>query len=136
NGSGGTVSHTVEGACHAEDGRVGGEEPEHEAFLRDTLDALDELSRSEGGPPGSPRAAEVRERIEKGVRGLARLAAEAGDRARRDEDERFQFEEMFLRAFHTAPVSMSLATLDEGRFIDVNETFLNRSGYRRDEIVG
>lgn len=31
---------------------------------------------------------------------------------------------------------MSLTTMDEGRFIDINESFLNMSGYTRDEVLG
>ena len=31
---------------------------------------------------------------------------------------------------------MSLATLDEGRYVDVNDSFLAMSGYRREEVIG
>lgn len=45
-------------------------------------------------------------------------------------------EEMFSSAFHSVSVLMAIAELEKGRFIDVNEAFLNTLGYRREEIVG
>ena len=45
-------------------------------------------------------------------------------------------EERFAKAFQSNPQPMSLTTLDEGRYIDVNESFLDMSGYTREEIVG
>lgn len=45
-------------------------------------------------------------------------------------------EERFAQAFQSNPQPMSLATLDEGCYMDVNESFLEMSGYTRGEIVG
>jgi PAS domain S-box-containing protein len=45
-------------------------------------------------------------------------------------------EERFAKAFKSNPQPMSLSTLEEGRYIDVNESFLDMSGYTRDEVVG
>jgi PAS domain S-box-containing protein len=45
-------------------------------------------------------------------------------------------EERFSKAFHSSPQPMSIATIEEGRYIDVNERFLEMSGYTRDEIIG
>jgi PAS domain S-box-containing protein len=45
-------------------------------------------------------------------------------------------EERFAKAFNSNPQPMSLTTLDEGRYIDVNESFLEMSGYTRDEVIG
>ncbi|WP_459813688.1 sensor histidine kinase [Geotalea toluenoxydans] len=41
----------------------------------------------------------------------------------------------FARLFHAAPVAMCITTL-AGRFIEVNEEFLDRSGYCREEVIG
>jgi PAS domain S-box-containing protein len=45
-------------------------------------------------------------------------------------------EERFAKAFRSNPQPMSLTTLDEGKYLDVNESFLRMSGYTRGEVVG
>jgi PAS domain S-box-containing protein len=45
-------------------------------------------------------------------------------------------EERFSKAFHASPDSMSIATLDEGRYIDVNEAFLRLNKLTREEVIG
>ena len=45
-------------------------------------------------------------------------------------------EERFSKVFHTSPVAITLATLKEGRFIDVNDSFLQLVGYQREELIG
>jgi PAS domain S-box-containing protein len=45
-------------------------------------------------------------------------------------------EERFAKVFKANPQPMSLMTFDDGTFIDVNESFLNFSGYSREEIIG
>ena len=45
-------------------------------------------------------------------------------------------EERFAKAFNANPQPMSLTTLEEGRYLDVNESFLSMSGYRREEVIG
>jgi PAS domain S-box-containing protein len=42
----------------------------------------------------------------------------------------------FSKVFHAAPALISISTLQEGRFIDINETALQTLGYRRDEVIG
>ena len=44
--------------------------------------------------------------------------------------------EKFYKAFHASPLIMSITTLDDGSFIDVNESFLNLLGFSREEIIG
>jgi PAS domain S-box-containing protein len=39
-------------------------------------------------------------------------------------------------AFDVSPGILTLTTLDDGRFIDVNEAFVRASGYTRDEVIG
>jgi PAS domain S-box-containing protein len=45
-------------------------------------------------------------------------------------------EERFAKAFKANPQPMALSTLDEGRYVDVNQSFVEMSGYSRDELIG
>ncbi len=45
-------------------------------------------------------------------------------------------EERFSKAFRSNPAPVAITTLDDGRFIEVNDRFLEAFGYRRDEIIG
>lgn len=45
-------------------------------------------------------------------------------------------EEKFSKAFHTSPYAIVLARLNDGSILDVNETFLQYSGYESSEITG
>jgi PAS domain S-box-containing protein len=57
------------------------------------------------------------------------------DRQRYEEALR-ESEARFSKIFQLAPVAMSISTLDEGRYINVNEALLEITGYSRDEVVG
>ena len=52
------------------------------------------------------------------------------------EEELQVSEQRFAKAFSANPQPMSLTTLADGRYIDVNESFLQMSGFTRDEVVG
>ncbi|WP_456427301.1 PAS domain S-box protein [Rhodocaloribacter sp.] len=45
-------------------------------------------------------------------------------------------EEKFAKAFHASPDIIGIATMEEGRLIEVNEGFERVLGYRRDEVIG
>lgn len=45
-------------------------------------------------------------------------------------------EEKFSRAFQNSAALMAISTVSDGRFFDVNEAFLETTGYKRDEIIG
>jgi PAS domain S-box-containing protein len=45
-------------------------------------------------------------------------------------------EEKFSKAFRCSPTILTISTLPEGRFLDVNETFLRYTGYAREEVIG
>ena len=45
-------------------------------------------------------------------------------------------EEKFVKAFRANPQPMSVTTLQEGRYLDINESFLQMSGYTRPEVIG
>lgn len=45
-------------------------------------------------------------------------------------------EDRFERAFKSNPQPMSITTLGEGRYVDVNDSFLSISGYSMEEVIG
>jgi PAS domain S-box-containing protein len=52
------------------------------------------------------------------------------------EDALQQSEEKFSKAFRTIPDGITIATLKDGRFIEVNDAARHLSGYSREEILG
>lgn len=55
---------------------------------------------------------------------------------KRTEQALRESEEKFSKAFHDAPVLMSLSDLDGGRFLEVNAKSLEVSGFSRSEVIG
>jgi PAS domain S-box-containing protein len=55
---------------------------------------------------------------------------------KRAEEALEQSERKFSTAFNAVPALLSIATLKEGRLIDINEAALQMLGYRRDEVIG
>src|SRR5882672_1257494 len=53
-----------------------------------------------------------------------------------DITERKKAGEIFRTAFNANPEPITIATIAEGRYIDVNESFLRVTGYRREEVIG
>lgn len=45
-------------------------------------------------------------------------------------------EELFSKAFQASPMLISITTLAEGRYLNVNDAFLRLLGYAREEVVG
>jgi PAS domain S-box-containing protein len=45
-------------------------------------------------------------------------------------------EEKFSKAFMASPEAISIATMDEGIYVEVNDAFLARTGFSRDEVIG
>ncbi len=45
-------------------------------------------------------------------------------------------EEKFSKAFHHNPAAMSISRMDDGNFVEVNQTFEELFGYKKQEIVG
>ena len=45
-------------------------------------------------------------------------------------------EEKFSKAFSASPNPVCIVTVKEGTFLDVNESFLNFTGYTREEVIG
>ncbi len=55
---------------------------------------------------------------------------------RQTEEELRESEEKFSRAFHYSPIAMSLSTLEDARFLDVNAEFLRLIERPREAVVG
>jgi PAS domain S-box-containing protein len=66
------------------------------------------------------------------VRGVAHDITEQ----KRAETALRKSEEKFSKAFRSSPVEMVITTLDEGRFLDVNESFERAVGLSRDSLIG
>jgi two-component system, cell cycle sensor histidine kinase and response regulator CckA len=45
-------------------------------------------------------------------------------------------ETKFLKAFHASPVVIGLTTLQDGRFVEVNDRFCEVLGYSREDVIG
>lgn len=45
-------------------------------------------------------------------------------------------EERFSKAFRNSPLAITISTKAEGRYLDVNDAFLNLLGYKRQNVIG
>jgi PAS domain S-box-containing protein len=66
------------------------------------------------------------------VRGIARDVTEQ----KRAEAALRRSEEKFAKAFRSSPVEMMISTLEEGRLLEINETFERNLGFCREEVMG
>ncbi|HPZ43886.1 MAG TPA: PAS domain S-box protein [Bacillota bacterium] len=57
------------------------------------------------------------------------------ERKRAERDLRMS-EERFSKAFRSGPGPMAINSFIDGRYIDINDTFLRVLGYRREEVIG
>lgn len=55
---------------------------------------------------------------------------------RKAERELRSSEERFYKAFHSSPVAMTITTVEDGKFTDVNLEFLRIFGWSREEVIG
>lgn len=69
------------------------------------------------------------------VRGIVNNYREITESVRAETALR-ESEDKFKRAFRSNPNAMSITTLAEGRFLDVNDVFLRTSGYTREDLIG
>jgi PAS domain S-box-containing protein len=69
------------------------------------------------------------------VTGLLGTCLDVTER-RLEEERQRQAEERFEKAFRASPAAISISTLEEGRFLDVNDAFLRLTERPRAEIIG
>ncbi len=67
--------------------------------------------------------------------GIWTIARDITERKRAEEVLR-ESEQRFSKAFHASPLAIVIATVSEGRIVDVNEGFLQLMGYSREEVIG
>jgi PAS domain S-box-containing protein len=66
--------------------------------------------------------------------GLAGVLSGISASKRSETELRFS-EERFSKAFNACPSPMSISTFPDGRYIDVNESFIQVLGYRREDVI-
>jgi PAS domain S-box-containing protein len=65
----------------------------------------------------------------------ARIAAIATERKQTEEALR-KSEEKFSKAFRASPSTVTITTLKDGKFLELNDTFTRLTGYSREELIG
>ncbi len=45
-------------------------------------------------------------------------------------------EEKYAKAFRASPEAISIVSIEDGRYIEVNDVFLEETGFKRDEVIG
>ncbi|GAG79953.1 unnamed protein product, partial [marine sediment metagenome] len=53
---------------------------------------------------------------------------------RRAEEKLKESEEKFSKAFHSSPNLMAITRMEDGYYVDVNETYIQTLGYNREEL--
>jgi two-component system, cell cycle sensor histidine kinase and response regulator CckA len=73
-----------------------------------------------------------------GPTGVDRIACVLQDITDRklSEDAFHKSEERFSKAFCNSPLATTISTQAEGRYLDVNDAFLNLLGYKRQDVIG
>ncbi len=77
----------------------------------------------------------VAERTSELNSGLKRLKQEVKERKQAEQSLRTS-ERRFNVAFRANPGCVAISTLDDGRYIEVNDSFCRATGYSRDEVIG
>ncbi len=66
---------------------------------------------------------------------LLSITVDITERKRAEESLR-ESEAKFAAVFNQAPLLMSISSLEDGRYLDVNRMFCETSGFSRDEVIG
>ncbi|MCP4754891.1 MAG: PAS domain S-box protein [Proteobacteria bacterium] len=109
--------------------------------------ALESIAAQIGGAIARLEMAEAlqasHETLEKEVKRRTADLVEANQHLTKEIEERKQAtralrdsEEIFSKAFHSNAALMAISTLDNGRYIQVNEQFLKIIGVTREEVIG
>jgi PAS domain S-box-containing protein len=69
------------------------------------------------------------------IAGIATICRDVSDRVLQAAALRAS-EVRFAQIFQLAPIAMTISTLADGRYVDVNSATLETTGYTRDEIIG
>ncbi len=66
------------------------------------------------------------------ILGLLRQRAQR----RKTEEELIRSEEKFSKSFRQSPLAISIVSMKDGCYLDVNEAFEQQTGWHRDEVIG
>jgi PAS domain S-box-containing protein len=80
----------------------------------------------------------MKDNLSRLVPAIERELKEAETRSQRKRAEEIirNSEEKFRKAFHSSPILTAISTMEEGRFLDVNEIFLKTLLFSREEVIG
>jgi PAS domain S-box-containing protein len=93
-----------------------------------------ELKRKDGSCfPAEITATFLREKGE--VVRVTSIVRDITERKKAEEALR-ESEEKFSKAFRSSPDRIAITTLEDGRFIDVNDSYVRFTGYTREEVIG
>lgn len=67
---------------------------------------------------------------------LRRQQSELEMRVQQRAEQLAKSEEKFSKAFRSSPDPITISSLEEGRYVDVNDAFVRLSGYSREEAIG
>jgi len=87
---------------------------------------------------GTPRIGEFRANLMKTagkVTGIQVMARDVTERNKAEEALK-ESEEKFSKAFRSSPDRVVISSLKDGKFIDVNDSYLKFTGYTREEVIG
>jgi diguanylate cyclase (GGDEF)-like protein/PAS domain S-box-containing protein len=84
------------------------------------------------------------------ITGYAAVTRDATERKRAEDARTVQFsvereanskalrasEERYRNVFHTSPEAVSISRMSDGGIVDINQAFLNMTGYSREEVIG
>ncbi|HLG40264.1 MAG TPA: PAS domain S-box protein, partial [Chitinophagaceae bacterium] len=69
------------------------------------------------------------------ITGVSKIARDITDRKKAEEKIK-ESERMFSTLFHKSPVMKAIAELPSGKYLEVNDTFADFLGYKKDELIG
>ena len=69
------------------------------------------------------------------LRGFSKVTHDITERKRVEQELR-ESEDKFYKVFNFAPIGMTISTLNDGRFVEINEAGERQSGYPREEVIG
>ncbi len=55
---------------------------------------------------------------------------------KRAEESLRKSEEKFAKAFLASPEAITITSMEDGKYVEVNDVFLRKTGFRRDEVIG